>query len=916
MASPPPSLSTNTMARVRVSHSLLLLLLLILSSLSPSSSYNTTFSDHCGGASPEPSSAADAAASAASFRISNGYFAGAGAAALFGRDSAAASPFVRSFSFYPRSVRQTLTPGVLRIAGTLTLRGGGGFPAGGGKLAEGRPRLHRVRPRLPRPFSLRASATFDLDGAWSEHTGELCMVGSGLGRSMEGNSLSLAAVFKLNYSKASNLSTSFITGSLVSIDAPDSSNHFDPLSVVAYTEENYEYTHIAAAENSCSRYDVREESLGFNSSFSCQSLTNLMQTRFRLDSNGSLDFSGDYMSVNRFRCTDDGKVRMYLVFTNWSTIPRYRFLVGDKALVGEGVWDQKRNRLCAVACNVLIPNDSTLNFSVGDCSLRMSFWFPAVWSIKRRSNVLGQIWSDRRESNLDNISTVSFMSIGNYANNLPGVKYNYTMMDAMSGSCMKDVLKKGKKGIYPAGKSSNDFVFNFFAENSEGKNARGYANLVTIGEVYLGGSSMWNIAGPLPNQALEALNHGLVNVSYQIFYTFSNKSSSMNEPTEISAEGVYNTETGSLCLVGCRYIGSLDYAKVRGMNDSIDCEIVLNFQFAPLNAKSREHLKGIIRSKRERSDLLFFEPLEITSYGIYVNQAVESIQRMDLEIAMVLISSTFSCIFVGMQLFHVKKNPDVLPSISITMLVILTLSYMIPLVLNFEALFFTRRNKQNILSWSGGWLEANEIIVRVITMVAFLLQVRLLQVAWTARSADENKRGFWVAERKGLWFCLPLYLIGGLTAWFIHIQSSNRIQSKVSVLVYVRQRTLWEDLISYAGLILDGFLLPQFTFNLFSNSKDKSLASSFYVGNTLVRALPHVYDAYRARRNVPLFMSSYLYASPGEDLYTLAWDIVIPCVGILLAALIYLQQRFGGACFLPSKHKQSIGYEMVPVVSS
>lgn len=45
---------------------------------------------------------------------------------------------------------------------------------------------------------------------------------------------------------------------------------------------------------------------------------------------------------------------------------------------------------------------------------------------------------------------------------------------------------------------------------------------------------------------------------------------------------------------------------------------------------------------------------------------------------MVLISNTFSCVFLGLQLFHVKKQPELLPFMSLVMLVILILGYMIP----------------------------------------------------------------------------------------------------------------------------------------------------------------------------------------------------------------------------------------------
>jgi hypothetical protein len=126
----------------------------------------------------------------------------------------------------------------------------------------------------------------------------------------------------------------------------------------------------------------------------------------------------------------------------------------------------------------------------------------------------------------------------------------------------------------------------------------------------------------------------------------------------------------------------------------------------------------------------------------------------------------------------------------------------------------------------------------------------------------------------------------------------------------------WEDLVSYGGLILDGFLLPQVLLNAFSDSKVGALSPGFYIGSTMIRALPHVYDAFRTQHFVPSLRPLYMYASPRDDLFSLAWDIVIPCGAILLAVILFFQQRLGGAFFVCSKNKKAREYEMVSTVSS
>ena len=198
----------------------------------------------------------------------------------------------------------------------------------------------------------------------------------------------------------------------------------------------------------------------------------------------------------------------------------------------------------------------------------------------------------------------------------------------------------------------------------------------------------------------------------------------------------------------------------------MDCEILLNLQFPPLNSKNIGDIKGSMESTREKSDPLYFEHLDLSSSSFY--RARQSIWRMDFEVIMVLISHTLSCVFVGLQIFYVKKHSKVLPSVSLLMLVVLTLGYMIPLVLKIEALFLGSQDWQNAMLENCGWLKANEVIVRVATMVVFLLQVRLLQLTWAAKWREGHQKGSWAAEKKVLYLALLSYIAGSLIALFFN----------------------------------------------------------------------------------------------------------------------------------------------------
>ena len=518
---------------------------------------------------------------------------------------------------------------------------------------------------------------------------------------------------------------------------------------------------------------------------------------------------------------------------------------------------------------------------------------------------------------------IAFQDTGNVQIDLPGLKYEYTETDSISKTCAKKKGVKHKGQVYPDGHSL-DMRFDMSVRNSKGQVGWGHAFPLFVGDKFVGDQLYGKFRPHSPrlggSEALVSTSHNsVVNISYKLSFTPSTSlmlvgKISSSRSVEISAEGIYDKETGVLCMVGCQHLQS---NKPSTKNDSLDCKILVNVQFAPLNAGGRS-VKGTIESTRGKSDQLYFQRLELSSSSIYLSQAAESIWRMDLEITLVLISNTFACVFVGLQLFYVKRHPDVLPLISIVMLIVLTLGHMIPLLLNFEALFVANRNRQNVFLGSGGWLEVNEVIVRVVTMIAFLLQFRLLQLTWSSRSNDGSENALWVSEKKVLYLSLPLYAGGALIAWFVH-QWKNSYQiplprTRLAPVNYNQQHALWGDLKSYAGLILDGFLLPQIMFNLFFNPKEKALASPFYVGTTVVRLLPHAYDLYRAHSSTWKFDLSYIYANPRMDLYSTAWDVIIPCGGMLFAALIYLQQRFGGHCILPKRFRESSVYEKVPVV--
>ncbi|TVU34231.1 hypothetical protein EJB05_16062, partial [Eragrostis curvula] len=622
------------------------------------------------------------------------------------------------------------------------------------------------------------------------------------------------------------------------------------------------------------------------------------------------------MHVEQVQCAADGAMRSYVTFSNdtnmWGCVGRQlpRFTVKEAAIVAEGHWDSARGMICFRACRVVHSGNTSLEVQEQECSIRMNFWFPAVWTIRDRGVVAGTLWHSSQGSG-KNASTgaisASSIDIYSHRSNFSSLTYKYTLVEEAKKHYFTEVAKKhyfrtvlsnqkNKVNFPAANYTYHDFEFRFLIMNKDSRSGHGDAYPVTINTVVVYGDPL-GADDSLSQHAVVGMEHGLLTISYNIHmlhyvqprarpkndtYSFS------VEERLITAEGVYDPETGFLCMIGCM--------ELKG---STDCQILITVQFASLDAKAQGHGTGVISSLRAKTDGLFFEKMDISLYRMYAEQVSEAVSRMDMESIMLVVSTTLPCIFTLMQILHAKRNPEASAAMSITMLLVLALGYVAILVISSEALFSSRR-KQYVLPFQRYLpYDLSQAMLRAPAVIAFVLQLRLLQLAWPGRrsAADRSNAETWsAAERKVLWICLPLYLLGGALTIILHVMYYGRAAPEDSLFVGVgpEPTTLWEDLVSSAGLALDGFLLPQVAMNAFSCGR---------VGSSVVRATPHVYDVIRARGYVPSMKPSNIYASYRDDRFGMAWDIIVPCGVALLALLLYLQQRLGGAFFLRSRRR-------------
>ncbi|XP_063947492.1 uncharacterized protein LOC108217653 isoform X1 [Daucus carota subsp. sativus] len=627
-------------------------------------------------------------------------------------------------------------------------------------------------------------------------------------------------------------------------------------------------------------------------------------------------YSPGYVSLYIIQCNEYRKMMRILVrLPTPGYDERYDMLDPNTTLVGEGLWDEKTNSLVIVACRTS-SSSSSGDAHLGDCSFRLSLYYPSVWSIKTRDKVVGRIWTNKTAQDVGYFDPINFRNSVGFIK-VPGFKYEYTEIEKVNKLCPTKALTRGER--YPSGEFY-DMRFDMSLQDSEYIGG-GSAKPIFIGnKSYLDysvfrtnsrqGGNGENVKSEVEFENVVSDNVQL-NVSYKLGISLmsgvksgSGRHSILHTSFRphgyiiISAEGVYDSGTGSLCMTGCRNLAFRNFQ---------DCDIVLHFHFPGSTRAKGGFMKGSIQSTRNQSDPHFFEQLNMTSSASTSSEERQSLWRIDLEITMVLICNMNACILVCFQLYHMKRYPSTVPHMSLVMLVILALGHLIPLVLNFEALSMAPQNTQTIKLGRFEWLEVNEVIVRVATMVAFIMQFRLLQLAWTARHAGQSTDpDISVAEIKTLLVLLPIYIVGGMDAYLLKWEKFNYSKSSRALnysRVQYQQYTLWGYLRSYATLILDGFLFPQVILNLFQMSRQSALSMPFILGTTLVHSVPHAYH---------LYVNNYVYANPSADFYSAAWDTIIPLASFLLVAVIYLQQRYGGLVILPTKFRDLELYAKVP----
>lgn len=650
------------------------------------------------------------------------------------------------------------------------------------------------------------------------------------------------------------------------------------------------------------------------------------------------------------------------------TIPPWenQYLVAQRTglngmtLSAEGVWNSSAGQLCMVGC---------LGLADAGCHSRICLYVPASFSIKQRNIIFGRI------SSINDDLTGSYfpllferpvhpLELWNKFSNSPVSTYKYSKI-MLAGAFLErsepfDFRTLIKKSLlsYPKVAEENDEQV-------------GLSNLSDDLTLHIPA-----VPDPLPNVhiekpflQLEILSLGTLLGHYWDFQNISAADGSTLSPAKTKSterqlllnvsgeltlsgkpysnvsvlylEGLYNPVDGKMYLLGCRDVRASWKVLFESMDleDGLDCLIEVKVEYPPTTARwlINPTAKVSITSQRNDDDPLHFSPIKLQTLPIlYRKQREDILSRRGVEGVLRILTLSVAIACILSQLFYIRENTSVVPYISLVMLGVQALGYSIPLITGAEALF-ARMTSESYETPSyelakNQWFQIIDYMVKILVLGAFLLTLRLGQKVWKSRirlltrTPLEPRRvpnDKWV-----LIISFTLHAVGFLVILAVHyIEASKRpVRPDTYIDSIGNSHKLHEwgmQLVEYIGLVQDFFLLPQIIGNFLWQINCRPLRKGYYVGITVVRLLPHVYDYIRAPVFNPYFSEEYEFVNPSLDFYSKFGDVAIPVTAAVVAVIIYIQQKWNyqklcQALRLGQKNLLPLGsrvYERLPSIS-
>lgn len=770
-------------------------------------------------------------------------------------------------------------------------------------------------------------------------------------------------LLQLRYPSKLSLTSREIRGTLRSLNRHSSSIYFDEIDISSQlaTYSNYEFDSDSLVAKACAphQYPDKFQSKGievYRGKQFCSTVKQLMDGQI-LDVVPSWNCSGTdaycnklgpfimdnklhepkggfdniKLCVQRLMCTELSNSSIANVSAVFRAVPssQDQYLACERTglngltLTAEGKWNSSSGQLCMVGCLGSIKNS-------GACNSRICMYIPLSLSLKQRSVIAGSI-----EKTTNPFYPLSFELIHHrylprdVVNNM-SYEYNKTRLAQMeknvSGGFGKSFLKYPQKKLgrtrqkfSDLGKDLSVHSQGIFDLLSRGNFVRSFIDLDVIAiEEFVGvgwdnGSNFSLISEEVPesphSKGPEQEKYLKVAAQLKMEGKLSN----------LFLEGLYYPRVGKMHLIGCRDVRRNFRApwwrvlhETGDLQDGFDCLIEVKVEYPPTNARwfRNPTVKLSVKSQRAVDDRLFFKQIKIETLPIlYWCQTEEIFSRKTVEggLRILTLSMMIGCIVS--QLFYSREKTEVSPYISLVMLGLQAIGYSIPLITGADALFESTKSEaqDNYIFYSiqSQGSDKIEYMVKLLLFIACLLTLRLCQKVWKSRIRllTRSTSDPWrvPSDKRVLSISSAIHAMGFLIVLIVHNMktSSRPIQYSAR---HVHNQVDWEtELQEYVGLVQDFFLLPQIIGNILWHFEGKPLRKLYYIGITVLRLLPHIYDYFRPPVFNPYYTDGYEYASrvfkssfanPASDFYSKFGDISIPVTAMVLAIVIFIQQRW------------------------
>ncbi|KAJ7530290.1 hypothetical protein O6H91_15G088100 [Diphasiastrum complanatum] len=626
--------------------------------------------------------------------------------------------------------------------------------------------------------------------------------------------------------------------------------------------------------------------------------------------------------------------------------------VDDHALVVDGVWRSSVGVLCMAGCQ----NPTSDTEDSEECFAKVGITIPVLISLHQQSLLLLNI-SDTRRRPRSSLSGLYFLPINIDGEVHPDVlkklHYEYgkiseaeAMISWKEATGLSLTSKLGPKFlIYPSMKlgyhtlSRALSVYSsimWIKSNQRELQSRGYLSFqpIAINDFICIDSSQsegapgdkdhsshgkqvkpseWTAYEETSNTSYieeqddhERMKKGdsMVKVAARLMITSGGDITPMNT---ISAEGVYNPKTGSMHLAGCRIDGGED----------VDCRVEIVVQYPAMNVRwlINPSVNFYIRNSSDKQET----QLKAAAFSFYEDIAVKQIiSEKSMEGILIMTSLTLTVVCISSQLVQTRwKNPS-LPFVSQVMLVVQATGYMISVTTGAEGLLsrmlherFDQQSSQFAMEaeMEGEWTGFISYTVKLLNLVTFMLVTFLFQSVRKARVAMANNRLHDPQkppqERRVIVIFALIHAVGFLimlAAKYIILHRDDGSKPKMT-----RWQAGWEGGIAndsfwfkqmknYAVVVQDLFLLPQVIAGFIWDMQGKPLRYLYYLGLTILRLLPHVYDLLRSSvlsSQVSHLKDEVLVNDSGVELMDhsqFSGDIPIAVLALLLVVAVFFQQ--------------------------